>query len=160
MYSRLAFIEKTISKSPKVPRTKFIGSDEIFCFISICKFGCFKNSSETITSLSELYFRFRIFFLFVQTKKVTSMKYGSSTSGWKPWRWGLYYDVYSHEDVYSEPWHIQGQRHILTLVYSEPKAYSEPWYIQNTCIFRTLTCSEPEAYSEPLSTQNPVRYAQ
>ena len=29
------------------------------CFISICKFGSFKNPFATITSLSELYFRFR-----------------------------------------------------------------------------------------------------
>ena len=34
----------------------------------------------TITSLSELYFRFRRFILLVQTKKVISMNYGSSTS--------------------------------------------------------------------------------
>ena len=30
------------------------GSDAIFCFISICKFGSFKNSFATITNLSEL----------------------------------------------------------------------------------------------------------
>ena len=33
-----------------------------------------------ITSLSELYFRFRRFVLLTQTKKVISMNYGSSTS--------------------------------------------------------------------------------
>ena len=47
---------------------------------SICKFGRFKNPFATITSLSELYFRFRRFILLVQTKKVTSMNYGNSTS--------------------------------------------------------------------------------
>ena len=36
-------------------------------------------SLATITSLSELYFRFRRFILLVQTKKVISMNYGSST---------------------------------------------------------------------------------
>ena len=40
-----------------------------------------------INSVSELYFRFRRFILLVQTKKVISIKYGSSTSCWKPWRW-------------------------------------------------------------------------
>ena len=50
-------------------------------FISICKFGSFKNPSATITSLSEFCFRFRIILL-VKTKKVISMNYGSST-----WRW-------------------------------------------------------------------------
>ena len=38
-----------------------------------------------ITSLSELYFRLRRFVLLVQTKKVISMNYDSSTSNWKPW---------------------------------------------------------------------------
>ena len=54
-------------------------SDRLFLFISICKLGSFKNPFATITSLSELYFRFR-FILLVQTKKVISMNYGSSTS--------------------------------------------------------------------------------
>ena len=50
------------------------------CFISICKFGSFKNPFAMITSLSELYLRIRRFFSLVQTKKVISMNYGSSTS--------------------------------------------------------------------------------
>ena len=49
-------------------------------FSSICKFGSFKNPFATITSLSELYFRFIRFILLVQTKKVISMNYGSSAS--------------------------------------------------------------------------------
>ena len=49
-------------------------------FISIYKFGSFKNPFATITSLSELCFRFRRFIMLVQTKKVISMSYGSSTS--------------------------------------------------------------------------------
>ena len=51
-----------------------------FCFSSICKFGSFKNPFVMITSLSELYFRFRRFILLVQIKKVISMNYGSCTS--------------------------------------------------------------------------------
>ena len=70
----------TISNSPKVLRAKFLGSDGLFCFSSICKFGSFKNPFAMITSLSELYSRFRRFILLVQTKKVISMDYGSSTS--------------------------------------------------------------------------------
>ena len=54
-----------IGNSPKVPRANFLGSNELFCFISICKFGSFKNPFATITSLSELYFTFR-FILWVQ----------------------------------------------------------------------------------------------
>ena len=79
-YSRFTFAEDTISNSPKVPRAKFLGSDGIFCFTSVCKFGSFKNPFATITSLPELCFRFRRFILLVQTKKVISMNYGSSTS--------------------------------------------------------------------------------
>ena len=39
------------------------------CFISTCKLDIFKNPFAKITSLSELYFRFRRFILLVQTKK-------------------------------------------------------------------------------------------
>ena len=55
--------------------------------VYICKFGSFKKPFVMITSLSELYFRFRRIILLVQTKKVISMNYGSRTSCWKPWRW-------------------------------------------------------------------------
>ena len=41
----------------------------------------------TITNLSELYFRFWWFILLVQTKKMISMSYDSSTSSLKPWKW-------------------------------------------------------------------------
>ena len=77
--SRFTFVENTISNSPEVTRTKFRRSNGLFCFISICKFSSFKNPFETITSLSELYLRIRRFFSLVQTKKVISMNYGSST---------------------------------------------------------------------------------
>ena len=49
------FVENTISNSPKDLKAKFLGSDGIFCFISICKFGSFKNHFAMITSLLELY---------------------------------------------------------------------------------------------------------
>ena len=55
-------------------RQKF--HDRSFCFNSICKFGRITR----ITSLSELYFRFRRFNLLKQMKKEISMNYGSRTS--------------------------------------------------------------------------------
>ena len=66
IYSRFTFVENTISNSPKVLRAKFLGVMDSFVLI---------------TSLSELYFRFR-FILLVQMKKKKkiSMIYGSSTS--------------------------------------------------------------------------------
>ena len=67
---------------------------------SICKFGSIKNSFPTITTLAELYFRFRRFILLVQTKKVISMKYRSSTSSWKPWRWVRLDLILSMRDIY------------------------------------------------------------
>ena len=69
-YCRFTFVENTISNSLKVPRAQFLGINGVFCFISIWKFGCFKNPFATITCLSELYFRFRRFML-VLTKKLT-----------------------------------------------------------------------------------------
>ena len=82
-FSRFTFVENTISNSLKVRRAKFLGSDGLFCCITICKFGSFKNPFSTITSLSEVYFRIRRLILLVQTKKSDSMNYGSSTSIWK-----------------------------------------------------------------------------
>ena len=71
----------------KFPRSKFVGSNRLFSFISIYKFGSFKNPFPTITSLSEFYFRFRGFILLVKTRKVISVNYGSNTSSWKPRGW-------------------------------------------------------------------------
>ena len=85
-YSRLNIVEKTTCNSLKVSTAKCLGSDWLFCFITRCKSGSFRNLFETITSLSELYCRFRGFILLVQTKKVISMNYSSSTSNWKSWR--------------------------------------------------------------------------
>ena len=48
---------------------KFLGSDRFFCFSSICKFDSFKNSFTTITSLSELCFKFRRFILMYKQKE-------------------------------------------------------------------------------------------
>ena len=78
-YRRFIFVENTIGNSPKVSRAKFLESDGFFCFIGICKFSSFKNLFATITSLSELSFRFRKFTL-LKTKKVISMNYGSNAS--------------------------------------------------------------------------------
>ena len=74
----LLLLRTIISNLPKVPRATFLGSDGLFCFISICKFDSFKNPFAMITSMPELYFRIRRFILLVQTKKNISMNYGSS----------------------------------------------------------------------------------
>ena len=67
------------------------------CFISICKFGSFKNPFAMITSLSELYFRFRRFILLILTKKVISMNFLPINSqeflvlNWSPLKgWKIY----------------------------------------------------------------------
>ena len=51
-YSRLTFVDNTISNSPEVPKVKLLGSDGLFCFSSICKFGSFKKpfGETSITS--------------------------------------------------------------------------------------------------------------
>ena len=63
---------------PEVPRAKFLGSNGLFCFINICKFGSFENPIAMISNLSELYFRIRRFILSIQMKKVISINCGSS----------------------------------------------------------------------------------
>ena len=90
--SRFAFVENTISNMQNVRRANFLRSDVLFCFFSLSRIGSF-------TSLSELCFRFRRFILLLQTKKVVFMNYGSSTSSWKPWRWGL--TQYLHWGIYT-----------------------------------------------------------
>ena len=47
-----AFVENTISISPKVARAKFLGNDRLFYVINISKFGTFKKSFAMITSLN------------------------------------------------------------------------------------------------------------
>ena len=87
-YSRAIFFRKTIflgrlekenlvfhAVLPKVPRAKFLGSNGLFCFISICKFGSFKNPFAMITSLSVLYFRFRRYFLLVEMKVLWTIQW-------------------------------------------------------------------------------------
>ena len=82
--SSLIFAENTISNAPEIMRAKFLGSDKLFCFISISLSGSFKTPFETTTSLPEIYFGFRRFILLVQTIKVISMSYDSSKSSSKP----------------------------------------------------------------------------
>ena len=57
---------------PKVLRAELLGNDGL-CFISICKFDSIMNPFAIITSLSELYFRFRRLILFVKMKKMVSI---------------------------------------------------------------------------------------
>ena len=97
---RLVLDEKIGQEIPKVPRAKFLGNDGLFCFISTCKFGSFKNPFATITSLPELYFRFRRFIFLVQMKKMISMNYVSSTSSWKPRIWVRLHLTLSMSDKY------------------------------------------------------------
>ena len=52
-----------------------------------------------ITSLSELYFRFKIYSV-VTNKKVISMSYGSTTSRWKPWWWMRPDQIFTMRDIY------------------------------------------------------------
>ena len=47
------------------PRSKFLGSNRCFCFISISQFDSFKNPFAKITFLSEFPFRYRRFVLLV-----------------------------------------------------------------------------------------------
>ena len=100
MYSRFTFVENIISNPTKVPRTQLLGSDGLFCFSSICKFGSFKNPFKAITSLSKFYFRLRSFILPVQTKKLIYMNYCSSMSCWKPWRWVRFDLILMMRDIY------------------------------------------------------------
>ena len=75
LLNRGGIADLTFYNLPNIQRAKFLGSDGLFCFISICKFGSFQNTFATIISLSELYLRFRTFILLVWSKKVVSINY-------------------------------------------------------------------------------------
>ena len=98
--NRFTFVENTISNLPKFTRAKFLVSNWHFCFISMWKFGSFRNHFATITGLSQFCFRIRRFIHLVKTKKVISMNYGSSTGSWKPWRWVRLNLIFSMGDIY------------------------------------------------------------
>ena len=67
-YSRLP-LRKTLSAiHQKSWEPSFWEAIDSF-FSSLCKFGSLKNPFATISSLCELYFRFRLFIFLVQTKK-------------------------------------------------------------------------------------------
>ena len=87
------------------------------CFISICRFGSFKNPFARITGLFELYLRIRRFVLLVQTKKVISMNYGSKTCSWRPWRWVICELIFSIRDIY-----INSNLNPLTIFTSSSKS--------------------------------------
>ena len=99
-YSKFTFAENTNANLPEVLRTKFLGSDGFFCFISTCKFGSFKNPFAMITSLSELYFRFRRSILLLQKKIVIFMNYGSSTTGLSMNGMWLHSHTPTHASIY------------------------------------------------------------
>ena len=53
-----------------------------------------------ITSLPELYFRFKRFILLVKTKKVVPINYGSTASCSKPWIWVRLNLILTMRDIY------------------------------------------------------------
>lgn len=65
-------------KVAKVPKTKFLGSDIIFCFIRISKFGNCENPVATFFNLSKLCLRQGRFILLLQMNDMISINYGSS----------------------------------------------------------------------------------
>ena len=102
-YSRFTFVENTISNSPNVPSAKFLESDGLFCFSIICKFGSFSNPFATITSLSELYFRFRRFILWTIAASQAAENHGDEWGLTWYLRWGIYIYIYTHTNSNLNP---------------------------------------------------------
>ena len=69
----LPFLRTLLVIRQKSREPRFLEVKDSFVFLcSICKFGSFKNPFATITSLLELYFRFR-FILLIQILKTMEM---------------------------------------------------------------------------------------
>ena len=78
------------------PRAKFLGSDGLFCFTSICKFSSFKNPFATITSLSQLYFRLykrKKWFLWTMAAAKAAKKDGDEWDLTWYLRWRIYTSI-------------------------------------------------------------------
>ena len=97
-FSRFTFFENTISNSPNILRARFLEKDGLFCFIVYASFTASRTFLQQL--LACLNFRIRRFILLLQTKKVISMNYGSSTSSWKPWRWVRLDLIFPMRDIY------------------------------------------------------------
>ena len=78
---------------------KFLESDWLFCFISTCKFGSFKNPFAMVTSLPELYIRFRRFALLLQIKKVILWAIAAASS-WNRSRWVRLDLIFTMRNIY------------------------------------------------------------
>ena len=77
----------------------FLGTNELFFFISICKLGSFKNPFTTITSLSGLYFRIRRFITLLVKRDFYEL-WQQHTRSWKQWRWVRLDLIFSMMDIY------------------------------------------------------------
>ena len=62
-------LSNTISNSPKAAKPKFLVSGRLFCFISISKFGSFKNLFPMINSLSKFTLDSKIYSIGTNEKK-------------------------------------------------------------------------------------------
>ena len=65
-YSAFTFVPNITSNLPIIKRANFLGNDRFFRFISISKFGSFKNPFARITRLLELQFSCERFTSFVE----------------------------------------------------------------------------------------------
>ena len=98
-YSRFTFVKNTISNLPKVPTVKFLGSDRLFYFISICKFGRFQNPLSTLLTCLNFTLDSEVFSVGTNEKR-DFYNYGSSTNYWKPWRWMRINLILAMSDIY------------------------------------------------------------
>ena len=98
-YGRFKLFEKTISNLSKFISAKCLGSDRLFCLISISKSDSFLNLFVIITSLSKLLIRYKRIILLVQAKEVISIAMAAARVAvnhidkWDlNWylRWGIY----------------------------------------------------------------------
>ena len=92
-------------------RATFLETDVFFCFISISQFGSFKNPFLKISSLSELYFRFRRLIMMVQTKNwflwtMVVIQAAENHGDERALTWYLWWGIYIHH-FQPEPTHSQ-----------------------------------------------------
>ena len=136
---RFTFVENTVSNLQKVPRTKFLRSDGFFCFSSICKFGNFKDPFPIITSLSELYFRFRRFILLVRTKK------------WFLWTMATAQVAENYANKWGLTWYLQWEIH------TSIPTWSHSW---NSLAAATLSLKISSHGTSPKWSQRPSQSTQ
>ena len=139
----LTLLRKALCRKSREPRFLEVMDSN---FISIGKFGNLKSTFATVVSLSELYFRFRRFFLLVQTKKRSL------------WTMAAAQAAKNHEEEWGSTWYY-GEEYIHEFQPDLPKKFTSS---NRSTEFKNIlpwNISQMITKTVPISTRIVISYA-